>query len=395
QRVKTYLKSFRARIGSQKTLRLVCFVFVLILATRLSILLFGYLGYVLRNNELPGIVASSRIIWERWDSSHYLWLAENWYTNAGEERLFIVFFPLYPLLIRLFRFVFPDYFLAGLMVSMVSLIVACTYLYKLVQLDYSITVARKCVKWVLIFPYTFFLSLVFTESLFLALSVLCFYAMRQKRWVIAGIFGLLASLTRNFGFFLLIPFSIEYLQAVELFGHVRKRTYQEIKKTFGQFLTGFGLIVLGIFLYLFLNRVVTGNWFCFLTYLREHWHQGFGFFAENIKNQVIMVLTWKPVNRVALWIPQLFVLLLSLICLMGSLWQMRLSYVAYMFTLLFISFSATWLLSAPRYTTTMFPLYIFLAQLSQRKILDEILTFFSLTMLCLYVLAYTWGMYVM
>ena len=84
-----------------------------------------------------------------------------------------------------------------------------------------------------------------------------------------------------------------------------------------------------------------------------------------------------------------------MVAILASLRTMRLSYLAYMFTLVFVSFSATWLLSGPRYTTTMFPIYIFLARISENEILDGILTFFSLTMLCVYALSYTWGAYVM
>lgn len=393
--MKINIEKFLSRIVTKQGLRIGLLIFVAILATRLSLLLLGYLGYILRNNESPGIIYSLRIIWERWDSHHYLWLAQNWYTNAGEERFFIVFFPLYPLMIRLLSFVFQDYFVSGLMVSLFSLTVACVYLYKLVKLDYSASVAKRCIKWVLVFPYTFFLSLVFTEGLFLALSVLAFYTMRHKRWILAGLFGLLASLTRIFGVFLVIPLLIEYIVTTNLFDNLRNRQYREINATFWRLATGFGLIMLGLFLYLLLNRWVTGDWFRFLTYQREHWHQSLGFFAENIKNQTLMAFTWKPVERLSLWIPQLILLLLSMVCILASLRSMRLSYLAYMFTLIFASFSTTWLLSGPRYTTTMFPLYIFLAQISKNRLLDGLLTFFSLTMLCLYTLAYTWGMYVM
>jgi len=392
---KAYFEKLFIKTTTRQGRHLFFSIFTSVLLTRLSLLLLGYLGYILRNNESPGIIYSLRIIWEKWDSSHYLWIAQNWYTNVGEERLFIVFFPLYPLMIRVFSFLFQDYFVSGLLVSLVSLTVACFYLYKLVEIDYSAAVAKRCIRWVLIFPYTFFLSLVFTESLFLALGVLAFYAMRHKRWILAGFFGLLASLTRNFGFFLFIPLLIEYAISTDFFENLRNRHYREIAATFWKLTIRLGLIALGFFLYLLLNKWITGDWFRFLTYLREHWHQDFGFFAQNIQNQFTMALTWKPIDRLALWVPQLSLLLLSMVAILASLRTMRLSYLAYMFTLVFVSFSATWLLSGPRYTTTMFPIYIFLARISENEILDGILTFFSLTMLCVYALAYTWGAYVM
>ena len=35
-------------------------------------------------------------IWNRWDATHYLTLAEKGYAAAGDSRVLLVFFPLYP-----------------------------------------------------------------------------------------------------------------------------------------------------------------------------------------------------------------------------------------------------------------------------------------------------------
>ena len=39
-------------------------------------------------------------LWNRWDATHYLSLAEHGYTVTGEGRFSIVFYPLYPWLVR-------------------------------------------------------------------------------------------------------------------------------------------------------------------------------------------------------------------------------------------------------------------------------------------------------
>jgi hypothetical protein len=56
-----------------------------------------------------------------------------------------------------------------------------------------------------------FLSALYTESLFLALSVGTFYAARKDRWALAGMLGGLAALTRVTGVLLFIPVVVMFL----------------------------------------------------------------------------------------------------------------------------------------------------------------------------------------
>jgi Gpi18-like mannosyltransferase len=53
-----------------------------------------------------------------------------------------------------------------------------------------------------IFPTAFFLHIPYTESTFLALTVGCFLAARKRKWLLAGILGGLACLTRINGLIL-------------------------------------------------------------------------------------------------------------------------------------------------------------------------------------------------
>ena len=60
-------------------------------------------------------------------------------------------------------------------------------------------------------PVSFFLSAVYTESLFLALSVGSIYAARRERWLLCGVLGFLAAISRNGGVALILPTAIIYL----------------------------------------------------------------------------------------------------------------------------------------------------------------------------------------
>ena len=148
----------------------------------------------------------------QWDSSHYTYIAQYGYTNQGDPANFIVFFPLYPVLMRLITFSFANVNLSGLLISNVASIIAVIYIFKLTKLDYSDNVAKKVVLFLCVFPTAYFMSAVYTESLFLALVIASFYYARNARWPLAGALGFLAALTRIGGLVLLPALIIEYFQ---------------------------------------------------------------------------------------------------------------------------------------------------------------------------------------
>ena len=61
-----------------------------------------------------------------------------------------------------------------------------------------------------LFPSAFFLFAGYTEALFLALAIWCVVVARRGGWWQAGVLGLLASLTRQVGLLLIIPYLYEY-----------------------------------------------------------------------------------------------------------------------------------------------------------------------------------------
>jgi len=147
----------------------------------------------------------------RWDGPHYIAIAKNWYVNAGEQRLFIVFLPLYPILIRLTTFDYRYINLSALLISNVSSVVAMVYLFKLAKLDFEDDVAKRAVIYLSVYPTAYFMCAIYTEGLFLALVTACFYYARLGKWSLAGFLGMLASLTRINGLLLLPALLVEYL----------------------------------------------------------------------------------------------------------------------------------------------------------------------------------------
>jgi hypothetical protein len=81
-----------------------------------------------------------------------------------------------------------------------------------VALDFDDRVATRAVVYLSLFPTSFFLQAVYTEALFLLLSLACFFWAREGRWRLSGLAGLLAALTRSTGVLLVIPMAVYYFQ---------------------------------------------------------------------------------------------------------------------------------------------------------------------------------------
>lgn len=144
--------------------------------------------------------------WANWDGGHYLGIAEH-----GYQPVQTAFFPLYPLLIFLLKNIGIPALLAGLIITHISTVVALFYLYKLSRLDYPEDISKKTLLFLLIFPTSFYLGAVYSESLFLALTLSSFYYARKGKIFPAAILGGLSFATRIVGIATITGIFIEYL----------------------------------------------------------------------------------------------------------------------------------------------------------------------------------------
>ncbi|MEM2916222.1 MAG: hypothetical protein QXT19_02605 [Candidatus Woesearchaeota archaeon] len=152
-------------------------------------------------------------IWGVWDTEWFMRVAtEGYSTQLYGGYASYGFFPLYPMLMRFFGGFFGSNYVAGLMISNISLFVACYYLYELVKMDDGEETAMRSIWYFFIFPSAFILSGVFSEALFLALLLACFYYARKSRWVLVGILGFFLSICRYIGFIAVLPLFFEYLK---------------------------------------------------------------------------------------------------------------------------------------------------------------------------------------
>lgn len=134
----------------------------------------------------------------RWDSVWYLAVAHSGY---GADAARPAFFPLYPLALRL---VGSD-IVAGIALSLACFAVAAVLLHRLTVIELGAAAAGPAVTALALFPGSLFFSMVYSEALFLVLSVGAVYAARTGRWPWAGALGALAAATRSAGVVTLVP----------------------------------------------------------------------------------------------------------------------------------------------------------------------------------------------
>jgi hypothetical protein len=145
----------------------------------------------------------------RWDSGWFYGIARNGYAFVEGGRSNLAFFPAYPLAMRYTSRLFggdaqSDYFLGGIVVSWTACLLAMLVFYQLARLELGDDfAAERSAHYALIFPFAFFLGVVYSEGLFLLGSVSTFYAMRRSRWLLAGLAGTLTTATRANGIFML------------------------------------------------------------------------------------------------------------------------------------------------------------------------------------------------
>src|SRR5262249_44707727 len=141
--------------------------------------------------------------WTGYDARWYAGIATAGYRLLPQA----AFFPLYPLLEHLTApMTLGHTLLAGMLISNAAGLAALLLLRQLVEEDVSARAARHTLLILAFFPTTFYLVMAYTESLFLALSLGAFLALRRSRWLLAGCLITLATLTRLTGILLLLPF---------------------------------------------------------------------------------------------------------------------------------------------------------------------------------------------
>lgn len=375
--------------------------FKIVLAVLLSrLLIFGiaYAVTVVQEGYTGGIF-DRMDIWNPLgtDARHYLSIAENGYQTEGDARLLLVFFPFYPLVVRVCSYIFQNYLVSGMFVSNMMFLFAGYLLYELALLDTDRRGALRAVKYLCILPASCLFCAPMSDSLFLFLTIACMYLTRRKQYVFASVLGFFASFTRVPGVLLLAPVCFELVADIIREHRAGNSGRRFVLATAGQCLSLL-LIPMGFALYLFINYQLTGDWFRFLQYQQENWSQSLGWFFSTAEYQTVYALSALRDGSTAfygLWLPNLVYLFGSIAILIAAQKKLRPSYVAYFIIYYAVTMGATWLLSAPRYLTAAFPLALGLAAITEKRWADALATTLCAAGLLYYLFAFLqhWSVY--
>jgi hypothetical protein len=141
--------------------------------------------------------------WQRYDAWNYVRIAEHGYRAEDGTP---AFHPLYPLLaVPLAALLGGNVLLALLIVSTAASVALCVLFARYVRRFHPDVASGRAAWLLLLAPPGFILLAPYTEGLFTALAVACVWATRERRWLMAGMLGALATLTRQQGLALALP----------------------------------------------------------------------------------------------------------------------------------------------------------------------------------------------
>lgn len=345
-------------------------VFLAFLLSRLSILLIAQIGFMLEGKP-SHLFEHSEFIFKQWDAAHYIGIAENGYVNEGDARLHIVFYPLFPMLIRLLNSITGDSLISSAVISNVCLLLAAFFLYEIAFQAYGKKTAAISV-WLMMFSMgAVFYSVPYTESLFLFLTVACIYFARKRHFWLALLLGALSSLTRLPGAAVAVCVFFEMIRSH--LGYIRRAwdKRQRFKRALKVSVISFSkclLILTGFALYLLVNKIVTGDPFKFLEYQKYHWGQEAGNIyktaAYSIRYLFYPFVDWY---QFGVYLPQCAAILLAVLIVFLVKKDVHPEDFAYSIVYLFVTLSPTMLISGPRYISAMYCLYPFAATLMKKN----------------------------
>ncbi len=345
----------------KKVLSIFLSLFVLLLlVNRFSIYLIeNHTSYELIHN-LPISWRSLIYPWLNFDGKNYLTIATSGYPQGD---VLSVFFPVYPLLIRIFSLnSVVNSLIVGLLVSFVASFFAVVFFYKLVKNDFNEKIALKSTLLLLIFPSAFYLFAYYTEGLFLLLSILVFWFLSKKNLLFAAVFTSLATATRITGL-ALIPVLI-----YEGFYLYKK----EKKIPWALVLSPLGLIFYSIFTYL-----KFGNPFLMISGQSDpRFGRPITVFSPFLvlKDAMVKIVEGplpsydNPFVYPVIILEFLFAIF-ALITLFFAVKNLPKRYSIYMFFSIALIFFGGALSSVIRYLLLVFPIFIFLASSFAKKIL--------------------------
>lgn len=329
---------------------------------------FPYYQERLVDTGLPHFVWS----FGNFDGVHYLGIAEVAYSAQFTQ----VFFPLYPILIKLTSLLtFGNLLIAALLVSNIAFFIGLTIFYKLISYYYDRKTALWSCLFLLAFPTSYYFGAIYTEGLFFLMIIASFYLASQKKILAASIIGSFASATRLVGLFLAIALSLG-------------------KKT--KSLLPLAIVPIGFLAYVLYLAIEFGKPLYFLSAQTI-------FGQERATSQIILIpqVIWRYLKILATTdglaqanaVFELLSALASIGLLIFAIKKVRVEWLVFSFLAIIAPTLTGTFASMPRYIIVAFPIYLILAQLQNLKLKVLFLTI-SIILLVITTVLFTQGYWI-
>ena len=303
------------------------------------------------------------------------------YTNVGDARLRLVFFPLYPAVTRVFSaFTGGNLFAAGTLVSLLCSGLCAALLYDLAAMHLGGRGARLAVAYFLLSPMSVFLACAYTEALFISLTLATVCLLRRGHPWGAALCGMASALTRMPGVIVSGLFIIAFLARIPREGLRMKAVLRCLAQV--------GMVFGGLFIYWGINWLVTGDSMTYLIYQKENWYQQPGSFWASTANTVsYLISTCGDDDWLFTWGFQLLAMGYIYILLAARQKKLPFDLAAYSFVYVAVVLSPTWLLSGARYLYALATLPLLQAQSLKSRAAHAV----GLSVCAVLLVVFTWG----
>lgn len=314
------------------------FIFLIFILSRLLFIFF--------------IIKNKTSIFKIYDEVHYLKIAQYGYTDPE----LYAFFPFYPLLIRLLSYTGIPYNISGIIISNISTILSLIIIYKLCDKNKFETITLF-----LLSPILAFTTLIYTESLYLFLTLFSFYLYKKNRYISSAIFTGLSTLTRNSGIILLGSIGLDMLY--------RLFKKKDIKIS-NIIMFGLLSLMIGIIYPIFLY-INTGDFFKFITVQKQYWFRNSGYIILTLIKDIEFIINKFNVAQLYIFIQNWSMLFIGLILgiklikkdIVSSMYILG-SLVGFTLTYRTIIIPTSGLF---RYVLGLFPIYLYIFELKTKN----------------------------
>lgn len=288
---------------------------------------------------------------DSWDGNWYMEIVRGGYPKEIPPHITYfqvearaAFFPLYPMLVRLFDRVLPgSEVFAGIFVNALLGLLAVLAVGWLAREVFGVKPAERTMILMALFPGSFVLSFAYSEGLLILLAALSLLFLYRRQWLLAGVVAALATATRPNGVAVAAACGVAALIAIW--------QDREWKALIAPLLAPLGFIAFQWYL-----RVHTSEDWAWFRVQREAWAEGTSFGATALQD-TFGFLT-HPLNSPTDVLTTTS--LIAMFALLFTAWKKRLPWpmVAYVVVVLALMLIPETVTARPRFVYTAFPLFL-------------------------------------